>query len=779
MPTMTYSLSGFSKTNTDMAAGTTFTASATGTPVSNATITSGSLYLSSLKTYSGVAYLDLSLGGASASTATFSSSSTVRGETVALTSYSQSLLTAGSGTITFTLRRTNTGSGNLLNIRAGLSGTLTLNYNLNYTACKAPTSCSVSPAVSEGNATLSWSGASAGTANAISSYEVQYSESSDGSSWGAWTALSIVNTTSTSGSLSVAPPSTRGYYRRYQVRTRGAAGSSYYSGWKVSSNTLRRNTQATAPSVFTVSPTVYRNQDVTLSWSGATAGTSAIARYDIEHCTSTDGSNWGGWTALVSVTSSSTSGNKAVTPSQTLGVYTKYRIAAVDALGLASAYKESNSTQCAITACGAPTACSVSAALAEGNVTLSWSGATAGSGNTITGYEIQYSDSVDNAAWGAWNALTVVNATSGSGNLTVSPPDGRGSYRRFQVRTRGSAGASYYSPWKTSGSVRKNILPQPPTVFTALPEVYETNQVTLSWSGIVAGTSAITQTVVQVATSVNGGAWSTYGLLDTVNGANTSGSLLATPTDTAGVLTRYRLCVVDALGGVSAYAISNAIRKLTPPAQPTVLAPQAGGVTYNTRPRFLLRTGDASGLQQAVCVRTDAGVWVDSAGEPERFSPNGYLSENLSVVYRHPETVPGSKTVAFRAFAQDIGVPGAEVFRSFTFVALPLEDITANETKVKAAHIQTLRTAVNAVRRYYGMAAVVWAEEVVSGKTPIRNWTFHVLELRKAMEQIIEMIHDFAPASALGIPIPDWLPIAPGRPKAAVMLQLREILCEL
>ena len=776
---MTYSLSGFTKTNTDMAAGTTFTASATGTPVSNATITSGSLYLSSLKTYSGVAYLDFSLGGASASTATFSSSSTVRGETVALTSYSQSLLTAGSGTITFTLRRTNSGSGNLLNIRAGLSGTLTLNYNLNYTACKAPTSCSVSPAVSEGNATLSWSGASAGTANAISSYEVQYSESSNGSSWGAWTALSTVSTTSTSGSLSVAPPSTRGYYRRYQVRTRGAAGASYYSGWKVSTNTLRRNTQATAPSVFTASPAVYWNQDVALSWSGAAAGTSAIARYDIEHCTSTDGSNWGSWTALTSITSSSTSGNKAATPSQTLGVYTKYRIAAVDTLGLASASKESNSIRCAITACRAPTACSVSAALAEGNVTLSWSGATVGSGNTITGYEIQYSDSTDNAAWGAWNALTVVNATSGSGNQTVSPPDGRGSYRRFQVRARGSAGESYYSPWKTSGSVRKNILPQPPTVFTALPEVYETNRVTLSWSGVVAGTSAVTQTVVQVATSVNGGAWSTYGLLDTVNGANTSGSLLAIPTDTAGVLTRYRLCVVDALGGVSAYAVSNAVRKLTPPTQPTVLVPQTGGVTYNTRPRFLLRTGDASGLQQAVCVRTDAGVWEDSAGEPERFSPNGYLSENVSVVYRHPETVPGSKTVAFRAFAQDIGVPGAEVARSFTLAVLPLEEITANETMVKAAHIQTLRAAVNAVRKYYGMAAVVWAEDVVAGKTPIRNWTFHVLELRKAMEQIIEMIHDFAPASTLDVPIPDWLPIVPGRPKAAVMLQLREILCEL
>ena len=221
------------------------------------------------------------------------------------------------------------------------------------------------------------------------------------------------------------------------------------------------------------------------------------------------------------------------------------------------------------------------------------------------------------------------------------------------------------------------------------------------------------------------------------------------------------------------------MRKLTPPTQPAVFAPQAGGVTYNTRPRFLLRTGDASGLQQAVCVRTDAVVWEDSAGEPERFSPSGYLSENLSAVYRHPETVPGSKTVSFRAFAQGIGVPGTEVTRSFTLAVLPLEEITANETMVKAAHVQTLRAAVNAVRRYYGMAAVVWAEDVVAGKTPIRNWTFHVLELRKAMEQIIEMIHDFAPGSTLGVPIPDWLPIAPGRPKAVVMSQLREILCEL
>lgn len=779
MPTMTYSLSSFTKTNTDMAAGTTFTAYASGSAIANARVTSGTLYLSSLRTYSGVAYLSFTLGSGYGATTTFSNNSTVHAETVNLTSYGDALLTAGSGTITFTLNRTTSGTGNLFNIRDGLTGTLTLNYEMNYSACGAPTACSVSAAVAEGNVTLSWSGATSGTLNAINSYEIQYSDSSDGATWGTWTALTTITTTATSGSLSVAPPTTRGYYRRFQVRTRGDAGSSYYSGWRVSTNTLRRNTLPTAPSTFTASPEVYYNQDITLSWSGAAAGTSVIARYDIEHCTSTDGANWGSWAALATVTSSATSGSRTVTPSQMLGTYTKYRISVTDTLSCTSAFKESNSIRCAITACGAPTACSVSATLAEGSVTLSWNGATAGSGNTISAYEIQYSDSNDNANWGVWTALTVINSTSGSGTLTVNPPDARGSYRRFQVRTRGSAGESYYSPWRVSGSVRKNIPPSPPSLFTALPEVYEVNNVTLTWSGIVAGTSTITQTVVQVSTSINGGAWSAYELLATLGGSNTAGSLAATPADTAGVLTRYRICVADTLGGVSAYAVSNTVRKLSPPTPPTILAPQPGSVTYNKRPRFLIRTGDASTQMQAVCVLTATGTWEDSVNNTDRFSPNGYLAENIGTIYRHPETAPGNKSVSFRAFAQNIGVPGTEVSRSFTVAPSTFEEITANETTVKAAHIQSLRAAVNNVRRYYSMVTVTWSEEVVVGRTPIRNWTFHVLELREAIEQVIELVNGFSPGSTLGITIPDWLPLTSGRPRAAVMEQLQDILLEL
>jgi len=59
------------------------------------------------------------------------------------------------------------------------------------TACVAPTTCTVNPTLSEGNVTLSWSGATSGVNNIIYSYEIQYSESSNNSTWGGWNALTV------------------------------------------------------------------------------------------------------------------------------------------------------------------------------------------------------------------------------------------------------------------------------------------------------------------------------------------------------------------------------------------------------------------------------------------------------------------------------------------------------------------------------------------------------------------------------------------------------------
>jgi len=281
MPTMTYSLSNFTKTNTDMAAGVTFTAYASGSPVSNSVITSGALYLSSIRTYAAGAFLEFSLGSGSGSTTTFSNNSASHAETVSLSAAGNNLLTAGSGTVTFTVRRTTSGSGNIFNLRANLTGTITLNYGPAYSACGAPTAVAVNQNnVAPGaSATLSWSGAKAGTNNAITGYQVYRATASAGT----YTLLATVSSTAASGSTSVTAQSTSGSSYFYKILTVGAV-SGYNSGQSATYATLTCLVTAPTPptSVSLSDTTAAAGSAVTLSWSGATAGTNnAIAGYTV------------------------------------------------------------------------------------------------------------------------------------------------------------------------------------------------------------------------------------------------------------------------------------------------------------------------------------------------------------------------------------------------------------------------------------------------------------------------------------------------------------------
>lgn len=106
----------------------------------------------------------------------------------------------------------------------------------------APSAPKFSSTLSREAATLSWGAGSAGTGNAVTGYDVEYADSADGSSWGSWQTLSGSPVTGTS--ISISPPATVGHYRKCRVRTRGSAGSDYYSGWVESANTLRRKWNA-------------------------------------------------------------------------------------------------------------------------------------------------------------------------------------------------------------------------------------------------------------------------------------------------------------------------------------------------------------------------------------------------------------------------------------------------------------------------------------------------------------------------------------------------------
>jgi len=90
--------------------------------------------------------------------------------------------------------------------------------------------------------------------------------------------------------------------------------------------------------------------------------------------------------------------------------------------------------------------------------------------------------------------------------------------------------------------------------------------------------------------------------------------------------------------------------------------------------------------------------------------------------------------------------------------------------------MRSLRTAINNVRDFYGLSAVSWSEDVIAGKTTVKNWPFHVLELRKAIEQVVDSINAFDVASANKLPDPAWISITTGRPQAVVMQQLQTMI---
>ena len=137
------------------------------------------------------------------------------------------------------------------------------------------------------------------------------------------------------------------------------------------------------------------------------------------------------------------------------------------------------------TPCTAPTAASLDAVLAEGNVNLNWSGAAPGVGNDIVGYNIWYRE-YDNAAapGGDWVFHTFVSTSAGYGSLAVPPSGTRKRYRQYIIQTCGGAGASFYSGHTyTSNAVRRNDVPAAPgitapvaskTIYNSQPRILAT-----------------------------------------------------------------------------------------------------------------------------------------------------------------------------------------------------------------------------------------------------------------------------------------------------------------
>lgn len=166
-----------------------------------------------------------------------------------ITNQLKQCVTAGQGWLVITPPNKNREGG-----LAEITG-VTLNYTLSYVACTAPTSVTIDSGIIKpgGTLTVSWSGAKGDNPDnlegSVTGYDVYYKIGSAPTT-SSYDGVASVSSTQTSGSknFTISSSATRGSAFYAIVRTKGAAGSSYYSGWKSGSGGAVNSLPA-APSV--------------------------------------------------------------------------------------------------------------------------------------------------------------------------------------------------------------------------------------------------------------------------------------------------------------------------------------------------------------------------------------------------------------------------------------------------------------------------------------------------------------------------------------------------
>ena len=199
-----------------------------------------------------------------------------------------------------------------------------------------------------------------------------------------------------------------------------------------------------------------------------------------------------------------------------------------------------------LTSCGEPTSVRVSptSAAPGAKLSLSWSGAAAGSGNPITGYQIYRSSSPDSG----YSLLTTVSTTSTSGSTTVTAPTTNGAVYYYKVLTLGTYSGynSGMSSAYASLTCSYEATDAPTSLSLAATNAGPGVAVNLSWTGAAAGTNnPIKGYKVYRADSAS----DEYTLLDTVTTDSTSGSLSVAAPTTNGESYFYRVQTLGTVDG--------------------------------------------------------------------------------------------------------------------------------------------------------------------------------------------------------------------------------------
>lgn len=296
-------------------------------------------------------------------------------------------------------------------------------YETTTDKCTPPTSVTLN----ENTKVLTITGGSGGDLNAFQGWGVSWRERPEnGSLWGSWSNDEVTTTNTVSVTVNA------GMVRQFRVRTRGSAGSSYYSAYVECPTLLVGITACSAPTNINASnESPAPGTIITIHWTGASAGVSnPITGYELWQ---SDAEN-GPYTLVTTISTTDTSGSTTQTMNLELGETSYYK---VKTLGTTSAYDSELSDFVLVLTGGyglvtAPTSVKLSSSkhYANGIVRLDWSGALAGYENAVKSYEVYRSTS-----------------PNGVYTLIANVPEGTSAF----VTAPGTNGSQYYYKVKTIG----------------------------------------------------------------------------------------------------------------------------------------------------------------------------------------------------------------------------------------------------------------------------------------------------------------------------------------